>query len=385
EEEDDYADEELLEEEDDYVAEEFIEEEEYYADEEFVEEEEYYAGEDIQILDMNRSLEDEDESGLSHLLKRGQSRVFFGTTLLLLVIFASAAAAMITGKGGNSVEAFSSVSSTLEDVDVIGEEGLSALMESKSSAYQATLLSTTQTESGGTEYEETEESNLIYVELVMTSVEKDLKIKFTNAGTGKLIANVPFSVKVIDSNQKESTWTDEDKDGIIYMSGLVSGTYRVTMMELEGELYERYTFSTVSESVTVKDTIVYETVDVSAEIKEEAEINVAEEEAQVELEVESVRTNTVDWVESTKTLSAEGYTEIDKSQIEVPTAMSVARSFLATAQTNEEASDTGSDTGTDDSDDSDSEDDTGDDSSSEDNTGDDSSSGDDTGDDSSSG
>ncbi|MCD8327430.1 MAG: Ig-like domain-containing protein [Lachnospiraceae bacterium] len=300
---------------------------------------EQFFGGDVHILDMNQMEEDEDEKGFfAALFGEGQGKLVLGAALLILAFFMVAAVAIVTGRGSSSVEAFSSVSSTLEDVSVIGEEALSALMESKNSTYQATLLGTTQTGTSGSEYEETDESDTIYVALVMTSVEKDLKIKFTNASTGKLIANVPFSVKVTDSKQKEYTWTDEDKDGIIYMSGLVSGTYKVTMLELEGELYERYSFGTASETVTVRDTIVYEVVDVSAEIKDETEINVAEEEAQVVLEVESVKANTVEWVESTKTLNSESYTEISKSQIQVPTATSVARSFLATAITNSTSS-----------------------------------------------
>ncbi len=293
-------------------------------------------GEEIQIMDLDHQEEDDDDDGAfaafwQHL---AENRIAIASSVLALLIFAVAAAVIFTGRGNETVSAFSTVSSDLEDVDVIGGQALVELMTSRDAEYQATLLSTSETETVSKEYEETdEEEEKIVVSLVMTSVEKDLKIKFTNAETGKLIANIPFEVKVVDGNGIQYTWTNDDKDGIIYKSGLTAGTYKIALVALDGDLYENYDFS-ASGTVTVRDTIAYEKVDVSAEIKDETEINVATEEAQVELAVESVNTDTVEWVESTKTLSSEEYTVIDKTLIAVPTATSVARSFLATAITN---------------------------------------------------
>ncbi len=296
--------------------------------------------EEIQIMDLDHQEEDEDDDGAfaAFWLLLKKNRVAVASSVLALLIFAVAAGVFFVGRGSETVSAFSTVSSDLEDVDVIGGQALARLMTNKDEEYQATLLSTSETEAVSKDYEEADEDEeKIVVSLVMTSVEKDLKIKFTNAATGKLIANIPFEVKVVDGNGIQYTWTNDDKDGIIYKSGLTSGTYKVALVALEGELYENYDFS-ASGTVTVRDTIAYEKVDVSAEIKDETEINVANEEAQVELAVESVNTDTVEWVESTKTLSSEAYTVIDKTLIAVPTATSVARSFLATAISNNTAS-----------------------------------------------
>ncbi|MCD7863964.1 MAG: Ig-like domain-containing protein [Lachnospiraceae bacterium] len=291
-------------------------------------------GEGIQIMDPDAPEEEGHHTSGAFLLSMSKKRMAVGSALLALVIVVVAAVAVVTGRGSESVNAFSAVSSSLEDVDVIGGEALAELMTSKETEYQATFLSAAETETVSKEYEETETTeDKITVSLVMTSVEKDLKIKFTNKATGKLIANIPFEVKVVDGNGNVTTWTNDDKDGIIYKSGLAAGTYTVSLIALEGDLYENYDFS-ASGTVTVRDTIAYEKVDVSAEIKDETEINVASEEAQVVQVVESVNTDTVEWVESTKTLSSEEYTVIDKTLIAVPTASSVSRSFLATASTN---------------------------------------------------
>ncbi len=320
---------------DEYIIEDFG----VYAEEEDlpVAAEEQNFGEGIQIMDLDAPEEEDHHTSGAFLLSMSKKRMAVGSALLALVIVVAAAVAVVTGRGSESVNAFSAVSSSLEDVDVIGGEALAELMTSKETEYQATLLSAVETETVSKEYEETETTeDKITVSLVMTSVEKDLKIKFTNKATGKLIANIPFEVKVVDGNGNVTTWTNDDKDGIIYKSGLAAGTYTVSLIALEGDLYENYDFS-ASGTVTVRDTIAYEKVDVSAEIKDETEINVASEEAQVVQVVESVNTDTVEWVESTKTLSSEEYTVIDKTLIAVPTASSVSRSFLATAITNNTA------------------------------------------------
>ncbi len=294
-------------------------------------------GDGLRIMDLNRQsgAEEEDDDDEPSFFERMGNKILIGASVAVLLIFAVAAFFILRGQSSEPAQTFASVSSGLENVDLIGGEALTALMADKETEYLASLSGNTGTSTGTvSKYEETDtETETITVKLVMTSVEKDLKIKFTNSSTGKLIANIPFEVKVMDSSGSVYTWTDEDKDGIIYMSGLTAGTYRVALLKLDDELYANYVLSD-SGTVKVQDTIVYAQVDVSAEIKEESEIDVSTEEAQVEIEVESVNTDTVEWVESTKTYVGEAYTLIDKLLISVPTASRVTGTFLATAITN---------------------------------------------------
>ncbi len=217
----------------------------------------------------------------------------------------------------------------LLDVEVLGGDGLLALKEA--------ILAEKATEesSESSEYQETNTKADIQVKLVMTSVQKDLKIKFTNKKTGKLIANIPFEVEVKSPSGKTSTWTDEDMDGIIYMKNIEGGIYKVTLKPLEDAKYEKYLMLATAEKVNVKEEITYEKVDVSAEVKNESEINVSKEEQNVpQTPVEEVVEDTVAWVESTKTYIGDSYKEISKSDIQAPSASVAALRFVRTEQLN---------------------------------------------------
>lgn len=221
----------------------------------------------------------------------------------------------------------------LMDVDVLGGDGLLALKDAMLAAEAATEA--TQESS---EYKETNTKADVQVKLVMTSVQKDLKIKFTNKKTGKLIANIPFEVEVKNPSGKTSTWTDDDKDGIIYMKNIASGKYTVTLVPLEDEKYEKYLMIASAEKVTVKENIEYQKVDVSAEIKGENEIDVSKEEQNVvQTPVEEVIEDTVAWVESTKTYVGDQYKEISKSDIQAPSASVASLRFVRTEQLGTEA------------------------------------------------
>ena len=217
----------------------------------------------------------------------------------------------------------------LLDVEVLGGDGLLALKEAML-AEKATEES-----SESSEYQETNTKADVQVKLVMTSVQKDLKIKFTNKKTGKLIANIPFEVEVKSPSGKTSTWTDEDMDGIIYMKNIEGGKYTVTLKPLEDAKYEKYLMTATAEKVNVKEEITYEKVDVSAEVKNESEINVSKEEQNVpQTPVEEVIEDTVVWVESTKTYIGDNYKEISKSDIQAPSASVAALRFVRTEQLN---------------------------------------------------
>ena len=73
----------------------------------------------------------------------------------------------------------------------------------------------------------------------LTSIQSDLKIKFVNKQTYKLVSGIPFEVEVTGDNGKAFTLKDEDKDGIIYQTGVSAGSYTVQAVALAGSDYEK--------------------------------------------------------------------------------------------------------------------------------------------------
>ena len=212
------------------------------------------------------------------------------------------------------LEAFAPVGEQLETIGVAGQDKLLAVADAKKAMLEAAKLEAELNQ----EYEENELSTEVKVVMKMTSVQKDLKIKFINKKTGKLVGNVPFEVKITDSENKTYNKIDEDMDGIIYMTQIVPGNYSVSMVELAE--VEGYSFSTAVEKIKVKENIEYQKIDVSEEIKDQSEVDVSKEDTAQKTETEGALTDTVEWVESTKkeSDSQETYTPVDKSTIADP-------------------------------------------------------------------
>lgn len=253
-----------------------------------------------------------------------------GVTVLILALV-TGTLYIGTRTGNQQVSALATVGSQLEGIELIGEKGLLAVADAEMARQAAAELVE---EEGQKEYDEEEYSSAVTVKLNMTSVKKDLKIKFTNKDTGKLIANVPFSVAITDPDGKSETWSDDDMDGIIYKKNITPGTYKVLINELAGEKYDNYTIPSVSQNVEVKKDLSYEKIDVSDEVKTEDEIDVSKEDTKKnETEVESTLKDTVEWVESTAV--AETYTEISKTTIQDPLTLITAKTNVSTTVASE--------------------------------------------------
>ena len=69
----------------------------------------------------------------------------------------------------------------------------------------------------------------IQVVLKATSLDKDLKVKIVNKATGKVITGTAFEVTVKDSENKTESYTDKDKDGIIYVKSMTPGKCKISM------------------------------------------------------------------------------------------------------------------------------------------------------------
>ncbi|MCM1262390.1 MAG: Ig-like domain-containing protein [Butyrivibrio sp.] len=236
------------------------------------------------------------------------------------------------------VEAFAEIGTEVEGIEVIGESGLIAVADAESARLSQMLTAGDSVEEqGGGEQEENQVVNVIEVGINITTIKSDIKIKFDNKKTNKLIGGVPFEVEVVGVD-KTYNLKDDDKDGIIYQAGIAAGTYTVRAVALTDEAYSKYSLPSEGQSIKVIDTIEYKKVDVEDEIKTEAEINVAvEDTAQQNTEIESVLTDTVEWIPSTKTElnSDSNYTQINASDIPDPATIARAAGFMKFTNTDE--------------------------------------------------
>ncbi len=333
-EEDYYEDDEEIEDEEDYYEdddEEYYEDddEEYYEDEEIDDEEDYYEDDEDQIEDDEYYEEDEDDEEPEGFFGKIGYKITHMSAVDHIVIFTGAAVlvfAVVTGTlylGARSskqqIETFAEVGAGMEDMGVIGEAGLLAISDAQAAKAMVAEMEQQIEEP----VDEKDESGKIGVTLNLTSIQKDLKIKFINKKTGKLIPNVQFSVEIEKPSGETYTKVDDDKDGIIYLTDIEPGKYKVKIISpvSDGE----YNISTEAIAITVKDTIEYKKVDVADEVKTESQVNAAVEDTKVnETVVESTNTDTVEWVESTKTIidgtqkEENSYEKVDKSQIADP-------------------------------------------------------------------
>ena len=237
-------------------------------------------------------------------------------TGVLVLAAAAFTTSMYLGRNeqNKQMEAVAAVGKNLEDIGMSGEEVLSAVaVAAQNASEEVSEEETTETETG---YEEKDLKADVDVILKLSSMQKDMKIKFADKSSGKLIGNQPFTVKLEGASSQNAK--DDDKDGIIYLKDLKAGDYVVTVTGPD-EISGRKTAG-ISGRVTVKDKIEYKKVDVTDEIKKESEINVAKEDTAVAPAVESVLQDTVEWVASTKTPAGNGqeYEEVGKSDIPEP-------------------------------------------------------------------
>ncbi len=311
-------------------------------EEEYGEEDEEYDGEyeddeyDEEYDDYDADYEDEDDDG-EDAPESGLRAVVFKLTHLApvdyIVALTGAAVlvlAVVTGtlylNARNTkaqIETFAQIGQGLEDIHMIGEDGLVAIADAQSARQMAAaMVEEQEQQQQENEDEEDETTGDKEAVLNLSSIQKDLKIKFVNKKSGKLIPSVPFEVEVQEPSGGSYTKKDEDMDGIIYQTDLAPGKYKVKIIApVSGE----YSYSGEAMAITVRDTIEYKKVDVSDEVKTESQVNVAAEDTRVnQTVVESTNKDTVEWVESTKTLiegtetTENSYEAVERSKIADP-------------------------------------------------------------------
>jgi len=307
----------------------------YYADEEYAGEDEYYeeaeSSEDEIYEDDVEYEDDEDDIDGPGFFGRmsGMDKVITATGLGVLLL------ALVTGGfyiGANmedkQVSSFDTVGAQLSGIQMIGETGLFAVADAVSARIEAENAAAKEEEKDK-EYNENDYTQEVNVVMNMTSIKNDLKLKFVNKRTKKLIGNVPFSVTVTKPDGGTETWTDDDMDGIIYKKGIDAGDYSIVVAELEGKAYQDYNWPDSKKKAEVKADIEYEKVDVADEIKKESEINVKEEDtAKKDTVVESELKDTVTWVESTKSTT---YVAVSKNQVAEPVVAGLGTMFYRLA------------------------------------------------------
>ena len=270
-----------------------------------------------------KSNEDDDEQGgfavgfinrLLHMDTMDKIIAGLGLVVLILAIVAVGFFVSLRSSEGQ-LAAFADSGKNLDNITLIGERGLVAVTDATMAKIDAE-----NEEEEVVEEEEEEEENVtsVVVQLNFTSIQKDLKVKFTNKKTGKLLAGIPFVLELVGPGGKTYEWTDEDKDGIIYQKNIEGGEYKVTMKELEGEIYERYVIDTTAKKTTVKKEIAYEKVDVSDEILDESQVDASKEDTELGNTVESVLTDTVAWVPTKTEAAGKDYVEVKKADIVPP-------------------------------------------------------------------
>ncbi|MCQ2519008.1 MAG: Ig-like domain-containing protein [Lachnospiraceae bacterium] len=274
------------------------------------------AGYDYNEAEFDEEISGDDEDVVNIFKGNFADKLIYLTGALIVLLVIIFGVVFITGKTRKAIVGpdMSEVGLNVSQINMIGEQGLTAVL-GKEAIRLTDLYEAVENFDYG---EVDDETGLINVSISLSSILKDLKIKFVNKNN-KLIANVPFQAEVTDSNGKSTIYTDEDKDGMIHVENLEGGNYSVKMLPIEG-FESMYAFSEAKETLNVKSKLEYAKVDVANEIKSESQVDVKKEDTKVqETVVESKLEDTVEYVMSSKVASDEsGYAEISKSDITDP-------------------------------------------------------------------
>lgn len=148
--------------------------------------------------------------------------------------------------------------------------------------------------------------------LVLTSVEKDLKVKLVDEND-TLVKDLEWGITITDEDGKESSYEDEDTDGIIHLTDITAGEYDVAITESPS--LEGYVYPTVGQKVSVKAKIEYKVIaNIKDEIKKESEVNAAAEDngnKAADVETGKALVDTVEFVESSQQAEGDEFEEAE--------------------------------------------------------------------------
>ena len=213
-----------------------------------------------------------------------------GALLLSMLLTVS-----LLGGCGSRNEITEAMIPTVTDLQAEGEAQASVIGLAMNKSYVAEL---TRLDGDNTQMASVDEKEVPVV-LKATSVDKDLKVKIVNERNDKVITGTAFEVSVTDSAKKTKSYTDSDKDGIIYIKSMEPGKCTISMKASGGYAAPK------DITADVKANIEYQVVDIADEIKSESEINVAAEDSShngnAGAGTAQVLTDTVEYVEPSKT------------------------------------------------------------------------------------
>ena len=257
--------------------------------------------------------------------------VIGGAVAAVLAICILGASFVLRNSQSAASNSYSEAGRLLASLDGVGDEGITNIIDNRTTA----VIESVSEEPSEKESEKASEKKVTEsVSVNFSSMEKDLKIKFSDKKTDALITGVLFTIEAKTPDNKTVTWEDTDKDGMIYEQNLTPGTYLVKIKDVAD-----YKFPEKETEVVVKDKITYTAINVVNEIKKEKDINVAKEDTAVkEVDTGTILPDTVKWVDSTvKTV----YTEIPKDKLVEPqTVAMIAKSSLS-AEPDDDDSDSG--------------------------------------------
>ena len=155
--------------------------------------------------------------------------------------------------------------------------------------------------------EEPEEEQLKVLSIVLSSVDKDLKIKLVDQDD-ILVKEVAWSVTITDNKGEEEVQEDDDRDGVIHIEGISAGDYSVALNPSDS--LADYILPSGNQICSVKANIEYKVIaNIKEEIKSEKEVNVAAEDPNgnqaADVETGTAPSDTVEWCESTKTANGD--------------------------------------------------------------------------------
>ena len=160
----------------------------------------------------------------------------------------------------NKAEAMANLPSFVDDASMIAYSGERVQTED------------VELEDAATPMESTEGKML---SLILTSVEKDLKVKLVDE-EDTLVKGVKWGITVTDKEENESSYEDENEDGIIHLTGISAGDYSVSITDSDS--LSGYVYPTVGQKVSVKAKVEYKVIaNIKDEIKKESEVNAAAE------------------------------------------------------------------------------------------------------------
>ena len=221
-----------VDEEDEYYEDE--EEDEYYEDDgedEEIDEDEYYEEDEEDEEDDEYYEDEEDEKSgfaafvykLTHLPTADYAIALTGVVVLVLAVV-TGSLYLNSRNIKKQVETFAEIGVGLEDISLIGEQGLVAIADAQAAKLMAASMEEEPEEEEEKEQDE-DDNKKAEVLLNLSSIQKDLKIKFVDSKTGKLIPNIAFEVEIERPSGETYTKKDEDKDGIIYQTEMEPGKY----------------------------------------------------------------------------------------------------------------------------------------------------------------